>query len=71
MNFPKTLTAATIGVLSIPAACAADVEIYGVVDYGMVYNHQKVDISVDYGSGRRGNTLSAEYSSATAERVAQ
>ncbi len=60
MNFPKTLTAATIGVLSIPAACAADVEIYGVVDYGMVYNHQKVDISVDYGSGRRGNTLRDE-----------
>lgn len=36
--FKKTLVAAAIGALSISAAYAADVTVYGVIDYGMVYN---------------------------------
>ena len=40
--FKKTLVAAAIGALSI-SAYAADVTVYGVIDYGMVYNHTKVE----------------------------
>lgn len=44
--FKKTLVAAAIGALSISAAYAADVTVYGVIDYGMVYNHDKAELSV-------------------------
>ena len=40
--FKKTLVAAAIGALSI-SAYAADVNVYGVIDYGMVYNHTKYE----------------------------
>lgn len=43
--FKKTLVAAAIGALSI-SAYAADVTVYGVIDYGMVYNHDKAELSV-------------------------
>ena len=46
--FKKTLVAASIGALSI-SAYAADVNVYGVIDYGMVYNHTKVESAVDVG----------------------
>lgn len=40
--FKKTLVAAAIGALPI-SAYAADVNVYGVIDYGMVYNHTKYE----------------------------
>ena len=38
----RRLVAAAIGALSI-SAYAADVNVYGVIDYGMVYNHTRYE----------------------------
>lgn len=44
--FKKTLLAAALGALSL-SAFAADVEVYGVIDTGVKYTHEKAELSGD------------------------
>ena len=43
--FKKTLTALAVLGTAAGFACAADVTLYGVVDYGFLYNHGKTEIT--------------------------